>query len=130
MLASDGWSQEQFGPVVPVAVYSEVAEVLEYLGRTPYGQQAAVFCTRSEALAPLLDALSTAVGRINVNTQCSRSPDSLPFSGRRSSALGTLSVSEALRAFSTETVVAAKALELNERLIRECELSSTFLAKL
>jgi len=30
----------------------------------------------------------------------------VPFSGRRSSAMGTMSVTEALRAFSVETVVA------------------------
>ena len=33
-------------------------------------------------------------------------PPSSPFSGRRSSAMGTMSVTEALRAFSVETVVA------------------------
>jgi glyceraldehyde-3-phosphate dehydrogenase (NADP+) len=48
------------------------------------------------------------VGRININTQCSRGPDTLPYSGRRSSALGTISVGESLRLFSTETVVAGR----------------------
>ena len=38
----------------------------------------------------LLDVLGTSVGRININTQCGRSPDTVPFSGRRSSALGTM----------------------------------------
>ena len=37
---------------------------------------------------------------------CSRSPDNVPFAGRRSSSMGTMSVAEALRAFSVETVVA------------------------
>tara|TARA_B100000524_G_C23483685_1_gene310727 strand:- start:196 stop:417 length:222 start_codon:yes stop_codon:yes gene_type:complete len=46
------------------------------------------------------------VGRININAQCGRSPDVVPFSGRRSSAQGTMSVKEALRSFSIETVVA------------------------
>ena len=59
-----------------------------------------------KAAAPLVDALSTVVGRININAQCGRSPDVVPFSGRRSSAQGTMSVTEALRAFSIETVVA------------------------
>ena len=39
-------------------------------------------------------------------TQCARSPDTVPFSARRSSAMGTMSVTESIRAFSVETVVA------------------------
>ena len=35
---------------------------------------------------PLVDSLSSIVGRININVQCGRSPDVVPFSGRRSSA--------------------------------------------
>ena len=72
--------------------------------------------------------LSTAVGRVNLNTQCGRSPDELPFSGRRSSALGTMSVSEALRAFSTESVVAGKATQpSNPQLAEELPRLSKFM---
>jgi len=53
-----------------------------------------------------VDALSTIVGRVNINMQCARGPDAFPFSGRRSSAMGTMSVTEALKAFSVETLVA------------------------
>ena len=71
------------------------------------------------------------MGRVNINTQCGRSPDELPFSGRRSSALGTMSVSEALRAFSTETVVAGKAeQEPNPRLAEELPHRSAFMQAL
>ena len=60
-----------------------------------------------------------------------RSPDELPFSGRRSSALGTMSVSEALRAFSTETVVAGKhAQPPNARLASELPARSAFMRPL
>lgn len=83
------WREEQFGPVIPVAVYKTLSDLSSYLSNTTFGQQAAVFTSNSEAAAPLLDLLSTSVGRINLNTQCGRSPDSLPFSGRKSSALGT-----------------------------------------
>ena len=73
------------------------------------GQQAAIFTSDAAAAAPLVDVLSTVVGRININVQCGRSPDVVPFSGRRSSAQGTMSVAEALRTFSIETVVAYSA---------------------
>ena len=80
------WHEEQFGPVIPVAVFDDLQEVYGHIAESPYGQQAAVFTSSaSEEAAQLLDVLSTAVGRVNVNTQCGRSPDVLPFSGRRSS---------------------------------------------
>jgi glyceraldehyde-3-phosphate dehydrogenase (NADP+) len=113
------WREEQFGPVIPVAVYHDVSELYEYYKETPFGQQAAVFTSSSKTAAPLLEILSTAVGRININTQCGRSPDSLPFSGRRSSALGTMSVTEAFFAFSVEVLVAAKSNLVNDDLLKD-----------
>jgi len=124
------WHEEQFGPVVPVAVYKNIEEVYDYIRKMPYGQQAAIFSNNAEASAEILDVLSTAVGRININTQCGRSPDVLPFSGRRSSANGTLSVSEALKQFSIETVIAAKASETNEAILKDIDAKSKFLALL
>ena len=76
----------QFGPVVPVARFSDPSEVVDALKASWNGQQAALFTTDAAAAAPLLDALSTIVGRVNLNAQCGRSPDVVPFSGRRSSA--------------------------------------------
>ena len=44
---------------------------------------------------------------MNVNTQCRRGPDVYPFAGRKDSAVGTLSVTDALRVFSIRSMVAA-----------------------
>ena len=121
------WHEEQFGPVIPVAVYRDFDELKAYIRDTPFGQQCAVFTRDEKALGPLLDSLSTAVGRVNVNTQCGRSPDTLPFSGRRSSALGTMSVSEAINAFSIETVLAAKDNDENSRLMNTVAEHSNFM---
>ena len=57
------------------------------------------------------------MGRINLNTQCQRGPDSFPFSGRKDSAEGTLSVSDALRVFSIRTLVATKTTPDNKALV-------------
>ena len=75
-----------------------------------YGQQAAVFSkgTDPATLGPLLDLLAHSVARVNLNCQCQRSPDNFPFTGRKSSALGTLSVVEALKVMSMESLVATK----------------------
>jgi len=122
------WHEEQFGPVVPIAVYSDIQEVITYIQKMPFGQQAAIFTSSETTAAPLIDLLSTAVGRININTQCGRSPDVFPFSGRRSSALGTLSVTEALNAFSTETVIACKDSAFNSAIVDNSAALSNFLA--
>jgi glyceraldehyde-3-phosphate dehydrogenase (NADP+) len=82
------WKEEQFGPIIPVAIYEEDKDLYEYYKETSFGQQAAIFTSNASKCAPILDVLALAVGRININSQCSRSPDTLPFSGRRSSALG------------------------------------------
>lgn len=110
------WHEEQFGPVVPVAIYDDIKEVFSYLYNMPYGQQAALFTKSPEAAGELLNVLANTVGRINLNTQCARSPDVLPFSARRSSGMGTLSVTEALDTFSVKTVVACQAIPANTEL--------------
>jgi len=102
------WQEEQFGPLIPIAPFSTLDECYAYLAESPFGQQAAVFTKDAAAAAPLVDALSHSVGRVNLNVQCSRGPDTFPFSGRKSSAQGTLSVSEALKVVSIESVVATK----------------------
>ena len=53
-----------------------------------------------------------------------------PFTGRKDSAEGTLSVSDALRVFSIRTLVAAKDMEINKRLLTEIlrERKSNFLS--
>ena len=68
-------AEEQFGPVVPIAVYDKESELREYFRTTSYGQQTAVFTSSSQTAATLIDLLSTSVGRVNINTQCGRSPD-------------------------------------------------------
>jgi glyceraldehyde-3-phosphate dehydrogenase (NADP+) len=121
------WHEEQFGPVIPVAKFSNIETVYEYIRKMPYGQQAAIFTTNAESSSELLDILSTVVGKICINTACSRSPDIFPFTGRKSSALGTLSVEEALKSFSIEVVVAGKSNPVNDKIMMDYEGVSHFL---
>ena len=124
--------EEQFGPVLPVAVFEDLAEVDGALRKSWNGQQAAIFTNdpAGEA-ATCVDMLATVVGRINVNVQCSRGPDSFPFAGRRSSAMGTMSIAEALRGFSIETVLAYPAKSApTKAVVDAAEATSAFLAPL
>ena len=47
---------------------------------------------RSETIGRLVDPLVNQVCRVNINCQCQRGPDVFPFTGRKDSAEGTLSV--------------------------------------
>ncbi len=99
---------EQFGPVVPVIPYDDVATPLRSIATSNYGQQVSIFGEDPEYLGPIIDSLVNQVCRVNLNCQCQRGPDNFPFTGRKDSAVGTLSVNDALRAFSIRTLVATK----------------------
>jgi glyceraldehyde-3-phosphate dehydrogenase (NADP+) len=53
-----------------------------------------------------------------------------PFTGRKDSAEGTLSVNDALRVFSIRTLVAAKTTEANKKVVRDIltQRNSSFLS--
>ena len=111
------YNEEQFGPVIPVAPFDDIREPIDYVVASNYGQQASIFGQNSDLLAQLVDALVNQVCRININSQCQRSPDSFPFNGRKNSADGTQSVADALRIFSIRIVVAARETEANREII-------------
>jgi len=113
------YHEEQFGPVVPVAIYQDEAEIDAFMRASDYGQQVALFGRDRRKIAFLVDALVNQVSRINLNSQCRRGPDTFPFTGRKDSAEGTLSVSDALRAFSIRTVVAAASNDPNKELVTD-----------
>ena len=111
------FSEEQFGPLVPVVRFRDVDEPLQHVIESHYGQQVSLFGQDPEALGRLIDPLVNQVCRVNLNSQCQRGPDTLPFTGRKDSAEGTLSVSDALRAFTIRTLVAAKTTDENKELV-------------
>jgi glyceraldehyde-3-phosphate dehydrogenase (NADP+) len=124
------WREEQFGPVIPVAVFRDPEEPVRYIVESPFGQQVSLFGSNPATLSQLIDPLVNQVCRVNLNSQCQRGPDSLPFTGRKDSAEGTLSMSDALRVFSIRTLVAAKDEAVNRRILGEIlrRRSSTFLS--
>ncbi len=113
------YSEEQFGPIVPVVPFDDIQEPMRYIIESNYGQQVSLFGKDPDMLAALIDPLVNQVCRVNLNSQCQRSPDTFPFTGRKDSAEGTLSVSDALRVFSIRTLVAARADPLNKAIITD-----------
>ncbi len=129
-VASRLYSEEQFGPVVPVLAFDELEQPIRAVIESSYGQQLSIFGTDPEAIARLIDPLVNQVCRVNLNSQCQRGPDTFPFTGRKDSAEGTLSVSDALRVFTIRTLVAAKATEPNKAILTDIvrERRSSFLS--
>jgi len=111
------YSEEQFGPIVPIISFNDDQEAIDYVVNSNFGQQVSIFGKDSARLARLMDAFVNQVGRINVNAQCQRGPDAFPFNGRKDSAEGTLSIPDALRVFSIRTLVATKITDSNKQII-------------
>jgi glyceraldehyde-3-phosphate dehydrogenase (NADP+) len=124
------WKEEQFGPLIPVASFDNIEVPIRHIVESNYGQQASIFGRDTDAIAKLIDPLVNQVCRVNINSQCQRGPDIFPFTGRKDSAEGTLSVSDALRVFSIRTLVAAKETDVNRQIITEIvrERKSNFLS--
>ena len=113
------FEEEQFGPVIPVLSFSDIQEPLNDMAESNYGQQVSVFGSDVKTLAPLIDTLVNLVCRVNLNSSCQRGPDMYPFTGRKDSAVATLSVYDALRSFSIRTFVASKDSAYNNKILQE-----------
>jgi glyceraldehyde-3-phosphate dehydrogenase (NADP+) len=111
------YHEEQFGPVVPIVPFDADEEAIQYVLNSNFGQQVSLFGKDSKQLAKMMDAFVNQVGRINLNAQCQRGPDTFPFNGRKDSAEGTLSIADALRVFSIRTIVATKATDDNKQIL-------------
>lgn len=112
------YHEEQFGPVVPILTFNDIQEPLNDMAESNYGQQVSLFGRDIKTLAPLIDTLVNLVCRVNLNSSCQRGPDIYPFTGRKDSAVGTLSIHDALRSFSIRTFVASKDNEYNNEILQ------------
>ena len=112
------YDEEQFGPVVPILTFSNIQEPLDNMAESNYGQQVSLFGRDVNTIAPLIDTLVNLVCRVNLNSSCQRGPDNLPFTGRKDSAVGTLSIYDALRSFSIRTFVASKDNAYNNEILQ------------
>ena len=89
------------------------------MAASEYGQQVSLFGKDVKKLGPLIDSLANLVCRVNLNSACQRGPDVYPFTGRKNSAVSTLSVYDALRSFSIRTFVASKDNPYNNNILEK-----------
>ena len=113
------YHEEQFGPIVPILTFKNIQEPLNDMAESNYGQQVSLFGQSVKTIAPLIDTLVNLVCRVNLNSSCQRGPDVYPFTGRKDSAVGTLSIYDALRSFSIRTFVASKDNDYNNAILQE-----------
>ena len=113
------YREEQFGPIIPVIPFDSIDEPIQYQIDSPHGMQVSIFSNDAQEIASLIDPFVNLVSRVNINSQCQRGPDKFPFTGRKDSAEGTLSVVDALRSFSIRSLVATKMNDTNKQLINE-----------
>ena len=90
---------------------------MQYVVSSDHGQQVSIFSSDPDAIATLVDPLVNQVCRVNINCQCQRGPDIFPFTGRKDSAEGTLSITDALRSFSIRSMIAAKQTDESKQLL-------------
>ena len=112
------YHEEQFGPVIPILTFKDIQEPLNDMAASNYGQQVSLFGRDIKTIAPLIDTLVNLVCRVNLNSSCQRGPDIYPFTGRKDSAVGTLSIHDALRSFSIRTFVASKDNAYNNEILQ------------
>ena len=113
------YKEEQFGPVIPVISFNKIDVPISFMAGSNYGQQVSLFGKSEKKLGPLIDSMVNLVCRVNLNSSCQRGPDVFPFTGRKDSAVATLSVHDALRSFSIRTFVASKDNETNKEILRK-----------
>ncbi len=111
------YHEEQFGPIIPVVPFESIDEPVDYQVNASHGMQVSIFSEDAMEVSKLIDPFVNLVSRVNINCQAQRGPDVFPFTGRKDSAEGTLSVFDALRSFSIRSLVAAKSTESNKNLL-------------
>jgi len=111
------YHEEQFGPIIPVVPFESIEEPIDYQINASHGMQVSIFSNDAREVSSLIDPFVNLVSRVNINCQSQRGPDVFPFTGRKDSAEGTLSVSDALRSFSIRSLVATKATDANKQLL-------------
>lgn len=88
------WSEEPFGPILPIITFKNEDEAIKLANDSAYGLQASIFTKKikkAEQLAELIEA-----GTVNINKSSSRGPDILPFFGIKDSGFGMQGIRESI----------------------------------
>ncbi|MDP4146076.1 MAG: NADP-dependent glyceraldehyde-3-phosphate dehydrogenase [Bacillota bacterium] len=90
--------EEPFGPVLPIIRVSNIDEAIEIANQSEYGLQSSVFTTNINKA--FYTAKKLEVGTVQINNKTERGPDHFPFTGFKSSGLGTQGIRYSIEAMS------------------------------
>ena len=119
--------EESVGPIILVAPYDHIDEAYDYIYHNAMSQQLSVFGRNATSISNIIDRFNAVVGRININTKCSRSPDILPFTLRRSAGIGIMSIKDILKELTVPTVLSHKNQDVHKEIVEELTTTSIFL---
>jgi len=90
--------EEPFGPVLPVIRVKDMEQAIEIANKSQYGLQSSVFTNNINHAFYVANKLE--VGAVQINNKSERGPDHFPFSGVKSSGMGTQGIRYSIEAMS------------------------------
>ncbi|MBZ9625117.1 NADP-dependent glyceraldehyde-3-phosphate dehydrogenase [Clostridium sp. FP2] len=90
--------EEPFGPVLPVIRVKNIKEAIDIANRSVYGLQTSVYTKNIDDAFNIANKLE--VGTVQINNKPERGPDHFPFSGTKSSGMGTQGIRYSIEAMT------------------------------
>ncbi|GCD12094.1 NADP-dependent glyceraldehyde-3-phosphate dehydrogenase [Clostridium tagluense] len=90
--------EEPFGPLLPVIRVKNIKEAIDIANRSVYGLQTSVYTKNIDDAFNIANKLE--VGTVQINNKPERGPDHFPFSGTKSSGMGTQGIRYSIEAMT------------------------------
>lgn len=90
--------EEPFGPVLPVIRVVDIDEAISIANKSEYGLQSSVYTKNIDDAFNIANRLE--VGTVQINNKPERGPDHFPFSGTKSSGMGTQGIRYSIEAMT------------------------------
>jgi len=90
--------EEPFGPILPVIRVNSIEEAISLANRSEYGLQTSVYTKNIDDAFNIASRLE--VGTVQINNKPERGPDHFPFSGTKSSGMGTQGIKYSIEAMT------------------------------
>lgn len=90
--------EEPFGPVLPVIRVNSIEEAITIANKSEYGLQSSVYTKNIDDAFNIASRLE--VGTVQINNKPERGPDHFPFSGTKSSGMGTQGIKYSIEAMT------------------------------
>jgi len=88
------FNEEQFGPVLPIYIYDNLDDVVNFINSTEFGLQNSIFSENINECIKTARLLES--GCVQINGKSDRGPDNFPFSGIKNSGFGVQGVKESI----------------------------------